>query len=99
MAGKKKPTSPTPISSHSHVDTRPNIPTEELRDFIAEDEKKPKTMLYPRDPSLDPQLVWKGKDEQDAAGFGSSRSPRLHPGAYQTAGHHRKCPLQRRGEF
>ena len=23
------------------------------------------TMLYPRDPSLDPQLVWKGKDEQD----------------------------------
>ena len=23
-------------------------------------------MLYPRDPSLDPQLVWKGKDEQDA---------------------------------
>ena len=25
-----------------------------------------KTVLYPRDPSLDPQLVWKGKDEQDA---------------------------------
>jgi adenine-specific DNA-methyltransferase len=24
-------------------------------------------MLYPRDPSLDPQLVWKGKDEQDRA--------------------------------
>ena len=24
-----------------------------------------KKMLYPRDPSLDPQLVWKGKDEQD----------------------------------
>ena len=22
--------------------------------------------LYPRDPSLDPQLVWKGKDKQDA---------------------------------
>jgi adenine-specific DNA-methyltransferase len=66
MPGKKKPTSPTPISSHTHADTRPNIPTEELRDFIAEDEKKPKTMLYPRDPSLDPQLVWKGKDEQDA---------------------------------
>ena len=26
---------------------------------------QPGTMLYPRDPSLDPQLVWKGKDEQD----------------------------------
>jgi adenine-specific DNA-methyltransferase len=62
----KKPSTPTPISSHSHADTRPNIPTEELRDFIAEDEKKPKTVLYPRDPSLDPQLVWKGKDEQDS---------------------------------
>jgi len=24
-------------------------------------------MLYPRDPSLDPQLVWRGKDEQDSA--------------------------------
>ncbi len=23
-------------------------------------------MLYPRDPSLDPQLVWRGKDEQDS---------------------------------
>jgi hypothetical protein len=36
-----------------------------LRDFVARDEKKPKMMLYPRDPSLDPQLVWEGKDEQD----------------------------------
>ncbi len=23
-------------------------------------------LRYPRDPTLDPQLVWKGKDEQDA---------------------------------
>ncbi|MGH9434317.1 MAG: site-specific DNA-methyltransferase, partial [Terriglobia bacterium] len=43
-----------------------NIPTEELRDFVAEDERQPRKMLYPRDPSLDPQLVWKGKDEQDS---------------------------------
>jgi len=74
MPGKKK-TSPTPITSHTHADTRPNIPTEELRDFIAEDEKKPKTVLYPRDPSLDPQLVWKGKDEQDAADLGVPAVP------------------------
>ncbi len=45
--------------------TRKNIPTEELRDFVAEEERTPRSMLYPRDPSLDPQLVWKGKDEQD----------------------------------
>ncbi len=49
----------------SHKDKRANIPTEELRDFVADEELAPKTMLYPRDPSLDPQLVWKGKDEQD----------------------------------
>jgi adenine-specific DNA-methyltransferase len=32
---------------------------------VADDERAPGTVLYPRDPSLDPQLVWKGKDEQD----------------------------------
>jgi adenine-specific DNA-methyltransferase len=66
---KKKPTTPklsTPVDSHKHADKRANIPTEELRDFIAYEEKAPKTVLYPRDPSLDPQLVWKGKDEQDS---------------------------------
>jgi len=63
----KKPKGPTPVEAIKHKDTRKNIPTEELRDFIADDEAKPKTMLYPRDPSLDPQLVWKGKDEQDQA--------------------------------
>ena len=63
----KKPKGPTPVEAIKHRDTRKNIPTEELRDFIADDEAKPKTMLYPRDPSLDPQLVWKGKDEQDQA--------------------------------
>src|SRR5690606_32308467 len=53
------------VESFRHKDTRVNIPTEELRGFVARDEGAPKTMLYPRDPSLDPQLVWKGKDEQD----------------------------------
>ena len=54
------------ITEIVHKDRRANIPTEELRDFITADEAKPKKMLYPRDPSLDPQLVWRGKDEQDA---------------------------------
>ena len=53
------------VESIRHKDKRANIPTEELRDFVADEELVPKTMLYPRDPSLDPQLVWKGKDEQD----------------------------------
>src|ERR1039457_6726907 len=55
----------TKVESIRHKDKRANIPTEELRDFVADEELAPKTMLYPRDPSLDPQVVWKGKDEQD----------------------------------
>src|SRR6202521_1037105 len=54
-----------PVEAIRHKDKRVNIPTHELRDFIREDEAAPKTLLYARDPSLDPQLVWKGKDEQD----------------------------------
>src|SRR3990170_770043 len=61
----RKNTTPTKVESIRHKDKRANIPTEELRDFVADEELAPKTMLYPRDPSLDPQLVWKGKDEQD----------------------------------
>jgi adenine-specific DNA-methyltransferase len=57
--------STTSITAIKHSDKRANIPTEELRDFIADEERAPKQALYPRDPSLDPQLVWKGKDEQD----------------------------------
>jgi adenine-specific DNA-methyltransferase len=56
----------TPVGALKHKDKRANIPTEELRDFVADDERAPRTVLYPRDRSLDPQLVWKGKDEQDA---------------------------------
>ncbi len=65
-SGKNK----IPVENLKHKDRRANIPTEELRDFVKADENKPKTIEYPgllyaRDPSLDPQLVWKGKDEQD----------------------------------
>ncbi|MEX2173753.1 MAG: site-specific DNA-methyltransferase [Pirellulaceae bacterium] len=52
----------TPVETIRHKDKRKNIPTEELRDLYRDE---PGKMLYPRDPSLDPQLVWKGKDEQD----------------------------------
>src|SRR4051794_26636388 len=46
-------------------DTRPNIPTAELESFARTEEKRPTIVRYPRDPTLDPQLVWKGKQEQD----------------------------------
>jgi len=65
MARAKKPTSPKPVDSLRHKDKRTNIPTNELRGFVEGDESAPGKMLYPRDPSLDPQLVWQGKDDQD----------------------------------
>jgi adenine-specific DNA-methyltransferase len=82
---KNKP-APTKVESIRHKDKRKNIPTEELRDFVRDDEHSPKTMLYPRDPSLDPQLVWKGKDEQDRADLAVPVVPiyiqeKIHPQA------------------
>jgi adenine-specific DNA-methyltransferase len=66
MARKKAAAKePTPVQAIKHQDKRPNIPTREQGAMVADQEAKPKTILYPRDPSLDPQLVWKGKDEQD----------------------------------
>ena len=60
-----KPKTKTSITAIRHQDKRVNIPPQELSGFLEDEEKAPKKMLYPRDPSLDPQLVWKGKDEQD----------------------------------
>jgi adenine-specific DNA-methyltransferase len=60
---KRKSTKSTSLDAIKHTDKRKNIPTHELRDFVREEEAAPPKMLYPRDPSLDPQLVWKGKDD------------------------------------
>ncbi len=56
-----------PIRDIRHGETRSNIPTAELESFAADEEKRPTIVRYPRDTTLDPQLVWKGKDEQDAS--------------------------------
>ncbi|MDQ3937409.1 MAG: hypothetical protein M3253_01870 [Chloroflexota bacterium] len=51
----------TPVRAYPHPsDSRPNIPTAELESFTRPEEKRPATVRYPRDPTLDPQLVWKG---------------------------------------
>jgi adenine-specific DNA-methyltransferase len=55
-----------PVEVHKHVaDKRANIPTRETAPFAAGDDG-PQPFVVRRDRSLDPQLVWKGKDEQDA---------------------------------
>ena len=64
---KQKPISdPTPVDAIVHGDKRTNIPTADAQVFVTDELEAPKKLRYPRDPSLDPQLVWKGKDDQDA---------------------------------
>ena len=47
---------------------RRNIPTAEYHPVMAEEDKAPVRVAYERrNRDLDPQLVWRGKDEQDAA--------------------------------
>ena len=76
----------TQINTVKHKDKRANIPTEELRDFLSDEDKQPKTLLYSRDISLDPQLVWNKKDEQDKEDLEVSAVPiyiqeKIHPQA------------------
>lgn len=52
-----------PINHYEHTDKLPNNPTQELSGFAEDDDFAP--TLYPRDIALDPQLVWKGKDQQN----------------------------------
>jgi len=61
-----RPAGSTPVTATRHAkERRVNIPTVELEAFAEDEERRPASLLYPRDTSLDPQLVWKGKDEQD----------------------------------
>jgi len=49
MAKKEKDLYPKPVETLTHRDRRANIPTEELRDFVADQEANPKAVLYLRD--------------------------------------------------
>jgi adenine-specific DNA-methyltransferase len=67
---KKAAPGPLPVDVITHRDKRANIPTDELRDLVAEDEATPKLLRLQRerenrDDANDPQLVWRGKDQQD----------------------------------
>ena len=63
MARKEKKSKTIADTVHAEA-KRVGIPTEEFADM--ESEVKPIPLRYPRNTDLDPQLVWKGKDAQDA---------------------------------
>ena len=55
----------TVVTLTHDADKRKNIPTAEFQSVQKPDEQKPVELRYPRNTDLDPQLVWRGKDEQD----------------------------------
>lgn len=60
-----RPAKPTSVEAVRHTgESRVNIPTAELGSLAEAEQTGPQALRYPRDPSLDPQLVWKGKDVQ-----------------------------------
>ena len=62
---KKEPSGPVPVEAFKHDDKRVNNPTADSGELMSPDVAQPKQLRYPRNPDLDPQLVWAGKDEQD----------------------------------
>ena len=68
MAKKKstKKSTPKTVETLTHEDDkRRNIPTAELQSVVETQHQGPVPVKYPRNTDLDPQLVWRGKDEQD----------------------------------
>ena len=80
----KKPIS---IEALKHDATRINIPTAEFESLMREEDKSPVQVAYERrNRDLDPQLVWRGKDEQDWSDLIVQAPPlyvqeKLHPKA------------------
>lgn len=57
---------PIEVAALKHADKRLNIPTAEFESVMREEDKRPVRLAYERrNRDLDPQLVWRGKDEQD----------------------------------
>jgi adenine-specific DNA-methyltransferase len=64
---KKTPNSKKTVEALKHDEaTRKNIPTAEYQSVMQKNEQDPVRVAYERrNRDLDPQLVWRGKDEQD----------------------------------
>jgi adenine-specific DNA-methyltransferase len=59
------PVGPIPMGSFEHDDKRVNIPTADSEELLDPELARPAPVAWQRrDKSLDPQLVWKGKDAQ-----------------------------------
>lgn len=62
----KKSTKKTVETLTHDADKRKNIPTAEYQSVVKEEQQSPIHVAYQRrNRDLDPQLVWRGKDQQD----------------------------------
>ena len=62
---KKSATKTVETLKHG-ADKRKNIPTAEFQSVLQQEQQNPVRIAYERrNRDLDPQLVWRGKDEQD----------------------------------
>src|SRR5712671_5408087 len=65
-AKKNSAKSPKSVETLKHGEAkRKNIPTAEHQSVLQKEQEAPRKVRYPRNTDLDPQLVWRGKDEQD----------------------------------
>ena len=63
-----KSRTPKRITTITHTQAkRTNIPTAEHQSVMNPADLAPRKLRYPRNTDLDPQLVWRGKDQQDSA--------------------------------
>ena len=74
---KKAPTGPMPVDAITHADKRANLPTADAHDFVDPAIENPFTFRYPR-PLYTPQLVWRGKEEQDLAEYLEGNAPPIY---------------------
>jgi adenine-specific DNA-methyltransferase len=62
----KKSVTPKSVEVLKHDEAkRKNIPTAEYQSVLEKEQQDPKKVRYPRNTDLDPQLMWRGKDQQD----------------------------------
>jgi hypothetical protein len=72
---RKRTTPGKSVEALTHnQEKRTYIPTAEYQALMRPEEQAPRRLRHPRNTDLDPQLVWRGKDEQ--IGATSSSPPR-----------------------
>lgn len=79
------PKAPLQVETLKHADDkRKNIPTAEFQAVVQREHTQAKQVRYSRNPDLDPQLVWRGKYQQDEGNLDVNAPPlyiqeKVHP--------------------